>query len=83
MFCARCPTPHTSHIKQSRPIVASAAVVDCCAIQIPQEHAEKLLSGWKKLWYQQLRTQVSQPEVETEAIESALPQATIMQKQRD
>ena len=25
---------------------------------ILQEHAEKLLSGWKKLWYQQLSTQV-------------------------
>ena len=42
-----------------------------CTIQIPQEHAEKLHSGWKKIWYQQLRTQVSQSEVETEAIEAA------------
>ena len=34
-----------------------AAVADwSCTIQIPQEHAERLLSGWKKLLYQQLRT---------------------------
>ena len=40
-------------------------------MQIPAEHADKLLECWKNLWYQQLRTQVSQSEVENEAIENA------------
>ena len=51
---------------------SSEAVADWArTIQIPDERAEKLLTGWKKLWYQQLRTQVSQSEVETEGIENA------------
>ena len=51
---------------------SSGAVADwSCTIQIPQEHAEKLLSGWKKLWYQQRRTQVSQSDVAAKAIQTA------------
>ena len=55
----------------SHTLIPGAVADWSCTIQIPQEHAEKLLSGWKKIWYQQLRTQVSRSEVETEAIESA------------
>ena len=41
------------------------------SVSTGSKHAEKLLTGWKKLWHQQLRNQVSQSEVKTEAIENA------------
>ena len=47
----------------------SGAIADWqCSVQIPAEHADKLMECWKKLWCQQLRTQVSQAD---EAIENA------------
>ena len=42
-----------------------------CAVQIPAEHSDKLLECWKKSWNQRLRAQVSQSEVENEAMENA------------
>ncbi|CAE7316422.1 unnamed protein product [Symbiodinium sp. CCMP2592] len=42
-----------------------------CEIHIPEEHAEKLLETWRRIWYDQLRQQVNQTTVEQEAFDSA------------
>ena len=42
-----------------------------CEIQLPQEHMETILTAWKNVWYDQLKQQIAQTEVEKEAFRTA------------
>ena len=40
-----------------------------CQIQLPEEHFSQLQEAWKTVWYEQLKTQLTQTDAETAAIE--------------
>ena len=42
-----------------------------CEVQLPAEHKDRILECWRDVWYDQLKQQLSQTEVEKEAFSSA------------
>ena len=42
-----------------------------CEVQLPAEHMDRILECWRDVWYDQLKQQISQTEVEKEAFSSA------------
>ena len=42
-----------------------------CAVQIPEDHKDAILTAWKEVWYDQLREQVNITQVEQHAIDTA------------
>ena len=42
-----------------------------CEVQLPAEHKDKILECWRDIWYDQLKQQISQTDVEQEAFSSA------------
>eukprot|EP00439_Symbiodinium_sp_Y106_P012520 s1435_g1.t2 len=42
-----------------------------CEVQLPAEHKDRILECWRDVWYDQLKQQISQTEVEKEAFSTA------------
>ncbi|CAE7251161.1 unnamed protein product [Symbiodinium sp. CCMP2592] len=42
-----------------------------CEVQLPAEHKDRILTAWRDVWYDQLKQQISQTEVEKEAYSTA------------
>ncbi|CAE7403921.1 unnamed protein product [Symbiodinium sp. CCMP2592] len=42
-----------------------------CEVQLPAEHNDRILTAWRDVWYDQLKQQISQTEVEKEAYSTA------------